>query len=84
MIKVLLAGRLQMLLKLYYFHRPIASSAAVDKHVAQHTHGDFAGPLEVVTTLITQGGGFAARASKGTTTLHRIAAALKAYNVVTQ
>ena len=66
MIKVLLAGRLQMLLKLYYFHRPIA------------------GPLEVVTTLIAQGGGFAARASKGTTTLHRIAAVLKAYNVVTQ
>ena len=46
-----------MLLKLYYFHRSIASSAAVDKHVAQHTHGDSAGPLEVVATPITQGGG---------------------------
>ena len=63
--------------------QPIASSAAVDKHVAQHTHGDFAGPLEVVATLIAQGGGFAARASESTTTLHRIAAALKACNVAT-
>ena len=52
-----------MLLILYYLHRPIAPSAAVNHHVALNTHGDFAWPLEVVTSLITQGSGFTARAS---------------------
>ena len=38
-------------------------SAAVYYHVPQHTHGDFAWPLEVVTTVITQGSGYNARES---------------------
>ena len=70
MFKVVLTVRLQMLLILHYSDGPIAPLAAVDYHVAQHTHCDLAWTLEVIAAHITQSSGFTARTGRCTTTLY--------------